>query len=165
MLHAAPEYFLKDRLQKSSCINYISTDLDQYAMLQMDLTNIYFPDETFDVIYTSHVLEHILDDRKAMRELYRVLKTGGWAILNVPIGAEVTYEDPSVVDPDERERIFGQWDHVRIYGQDYYDRLRESGFTVSAEQLHFQRDQAEARRLGLIQSEKITFCIKRRETA
>lgn len=161
MLHAAPEACLTKMFQTSEVINYISTDLAPYAMLQMDLTNIYFPDETFDVVYTSHVFEHIPDDRKAMREIFRVLKPHGWAILQVPIiNSEVTYEDPSVIDPGERERIFGQSNHVRIYGMDYYHRLSESGFTVHREKLPAQRNQAISWRLGLMQGEEITLCTK-----
>src|SRR5262249_12426105 len=78
-----------------------------------------------------HVLEHVPDDRRAMREFYRVLKPGGWAILLVPITVERTFEDPAVVDPAERLRLFGQEDHVRRYGPDYGDRLSEAGFAVS----------------------------------
>ena len=89
------------------------------------------PDESFDVIYCSHVLEHVPDDRKAMREFPRVLKRGGWAILLVPINAGKTYEDASIAEPAERLRVFGQEDHVRNYGPDYVDRLREAGFAVT----------------------------------
>lgn len=94
------------------------------------LTDIRYPDESFDVILCSHVLEHVQDDRKAMREFHRVLKPDGWAILLVPITADKTFEDPSIVDPQARLAAFGQEDHVRRYGPDYIDRLREAGFTV-----------------------------------
>ena len=100
------------------------------VMVSMDVTNIRYPNHSFDVIYCSHVFEHVVDDRKAMREFRRVLKPGGWAILNVPITVERTFEDPTVIDPAERLRLFGQDDHVRCYGPDYVDRLREAGFTV-----------------------------------
>jgi SAM-dependent methyltransferase len=99
-------------------------------MERMDVTDIHHPDESFDVIYCSHVLEHVPDDRLAMSELRRVLKRAGWAVLLVPITAEQTIEDPTVTDPAERERLFGQHDHVRRYGPDYVDRLREAGFDV-----------------------------------
>jgi len=98
----------------------------------LDISNLDFEDETFDVIICNHVLEHIQDDLKAMGELYRILKPGGWAILQVPISKilENTFEDPEVKTPEEREKIFGQFDHVRIYGQDYVKRLENSGFIV-----------------------------------
>ena len=99
-------------------------------MVKMDITGIEYPDESFDVIYCSHVLEHVPDDRKAMREFHRVLKRDGWAILLVPINADATYEDASIVEPQDRLREFGQEDHVRIYGPDYVDRLTEAGFWV-----------------------------------
>jgi len=160
MLHMAPEKCLEGIFKKSEFINYVSADLAPYAMLEMDITDILFPDETFDVIYVSHVFEHIVDDRKAMREIFRVIKAGGWAILQVPIKAEVTYEDASVVDPIERESVFGQSDHVRIYGKDYYDRLCEAGFTVHRERLKLQEDPAMAKRLGLLPNDEVTFCTK-----
>jgi SAM-dependent methyltransferase len=94
------------------------------AMVRMDITDIQYPKDTFDVIYCSHVLEHVVDDRKAMREFHRVLRPDGWALLLVPITVEKTFEDPSVTDPEERLSVFGQEDHVRCYGPDYVERLR-----------------------------------------
>jgi ubiquinone/menaquinone biosynthesis C-methylase UbiE len=99
-------------------------------MVKMDITNINYPDQYFDVIFCNHVLEHVQDDRKAMREFYRTLKSNGWAILTVPISTEVTFEDPTIVEPAERLRVFGQKDHVRRYGRDFVDRLRDAGFNV-----------------------------------
>ena len=100
---------------------------------QMDLAHIPFPDGTFDAIICNHVLEHIVDDLKAMAELHRVLKPGGWSILQVPISLSLrtTYEDFSIATPKEREEAFGQNDHVRIYGQDYVSRLERAGFKVN----------------------------------
>ena len=106
----------------------------------------------------SHVLEHILDDRVAMKELFRALKPGGWAILQVPVNAKVTYEDPSIVE--HRERVFGQHDHVRVYGLDYYDRLRESGFVVHRDRFAKEMEVSLVQRFGLNISEEITFCTK-----
>lgn len=160
MLHIAPEECLSNVFRSSDVLHYISADLAPHAMLQMDLTRTFFPDETFDVVYASHVFEHIVDDRKAMQETFRVLKPGGWAILQVPINAEITYEDPSVVDPVERERVFGQSDHVRIYGKDYYDRLEQAGFTVRREKLPLQQNSSAIKRLSLLESGEITFCVK-----
>jgi ubiquinone/menaquinone biosynthesis C-methylase UbiE len=96
----------------------------------MDVTDIQSPDDSFDIVYCSHVLEHVDDDRRAMRELCRVLRPDGWAILMVPITTDRTVEDPSISDPQERLRLFGQKDHVRRYGPDFVDRLREAGFAV-----------------------------------
>jgi SAM-dependent methyltransferase len=108
------------------------------------------PHETFDVIFCSHVLEHVSDDRRAMREFRRVLRYDGWAILLVPAVAEKTFEDPSVVDPAERLRRFGQEDHVRCYGPDYVDRLREAGFDVEEINVRDMFSDAEAIRMGLV---------------
>lgn len=132
MLHVAPERCLAERLSAMLGSGYLTADLhDPSAMVRMDVMNIAYPDESFDVIYCSHVLEHVIDDRRAMREFRRVLKRDGWAVLLVPITAERSWEDPSVTSPEERERLFGQHDHVRVYGPDYVDRLRDAGFGVS----------------------------------
>ncbi|RXJ82199.1 class I SAM-dependent methyltransferase [Arcobacter sp. F2176] len=133
MLHVAPEKIFQKIFQKLLKNNYISVDLhDKSAMIKMDITNIRFDDDSFDAIYCSHVLEHVVDDRKAMKELNRVLKKSGWAILNVPIvyNDKPTFEDFSIVDPIQRTKIFGQADHIRNYGTDYKDRLEGSGFKV-----------------------------------
>ncbi len=133
VLHVAPEPCLADRLRSRIGEGYVSTDLmDARAMEEMDITDIQYPDGTFDVIYCSHVLEHVPDDRKAMREFRRVLKDDGWAVLLVPITAGETFEDASVVTPEDRLRVFGQEDHVRRYGPDYVDRLAECGWAVEA---------------------------------
>ena len=97
----------------------------------MDIANINYPDKSFDVIICNHVLEHIVDDKKAMHELYRVLKPGGWGTINVPMSGDKTLEDPTIKDPKDRLRIFGQEDHVRFYGEDFIDRLKEAGFLVT----------------------------------
>ncbi len=131
MLHIAPERFFQSKLRNFLGSNYITADLfDPLAMVRMDITDIQYPEGYFDVIYCSHVLEHVQDDKRAMREFYRVLAQGGWAILIVPTTAERTFEDPSIVNPSERLRVFGQEDHVRRYGIDFIDRLREAGFKV-----------------------------------
>ncbi|MBX0330763.1 methyltransferase domain-containing protein [Oscillochloris sp. ZM17-4] len=110
---------------------YITADLfDPHVDVRLDITRLPQSDQSIDIIYCSHVLEHVPDDRKAMRELYRILKREGWAILLVPITVGQTIEDPTITDPAERLRLFGQDDHVRRYGPDYVDRLREVGFIV-----------------------------------
>lgn len=133
LLHIAPEKSLERIFQKSGNIDYLTADLEKVnVMVKMDITNIQYPENSFDAIICNHVLEHIPEDLKAMKELYRVLKQGGWAILQVPISKilETTFEDPSVTTEVDREKVFGQKDHVRIYGKDYTDRLKKAGFEV-----------------------------------
>jgi len=163
LLHVAPERNLSKVLLSFSGVEYISIDLNSpLAMIKMDLTHLQFKDNSFDAVICNHVLEHIPDDRKALSEIYRVLKPGGWAILQVPISLSLkkTYEDPKIVDPEEREKNFGQKDHVRLYGQDYEERLKKTGFLVKV--YHFQKELGEAKtkRYGLIEEEKIYFCQK-----
>lgn len=129
LLHIAPEPCLALKLKQT--FEYTSVDLDgARAMMQMDIMNLQFPDAHFDGIICNHVLEHVSDDRKALSELYRVLKPKGWASIQVPIDRDTTDEDHSVVDPSERERRFGQHDHVRSYGLDFQQRLEDVGFSV-----------------------------------
>jgi SAM-dependent methyltransferase len=163
MLHVAPEKCISDRLQAHQNIDYLSADLaSSSAMMEMDITDIQFPSESFDVIYASHVLEHIDDDRRAMRELHRVLRTGGWAVLMVPIWGAKTREDPTVTEPRERERLFGQFDHVRMYGHDgeYERRLREAGFEVKVDPFVPGLGPEMANRYRLMKSEDIYYCAK-----
>ena len=161
MLHVAPERELSRWLQRTEYIDYLSADLSNpQAMVRMDISDIQYGDNTFDVIYCSHVLEHVPDDRKAMREFWRVLKIGGWAILQVPITSDVTFEDPTVTSPKERERLFGQYDHVRRYGPDYRDRLVSVGFSVTVDGFARELDSSTASRYGLMRSEDVFFCRK-----
>jgi ubiquinone/menaquinone biosynthesis C-methylase UbiE len=104
-------------------------------MERMDITNIDYPDDSFDVVLCNHVLVYVEDDMRAMREIFRVLRSGGWALLQVPIDVdrERTFEDASVTDSRERHRVFGQYDHVRVYGRDYVPRLEQAGFDVSVD--------------------------------
>ena len=142
-------------------IDYLSADLDpRKAMTVMDITDIHHPDGSFDVILCSHVLEHIPDDRKALSEFFRVLKPGGWAILQVPIMADTTFEDFSVTDPKEREKLFGQHGHVRSYGLDYGDRLTEAGFSVTVDGFVRDLGEAEIQRQGLTSHENVYLCAK-----
>ncbi len=127
----APELIFAIHFCKIPNLKYITTDLLQrHITVRSDLTAAPHPDDTFDIMYCSHVLEHIPDDRRAMYELWRVLKPGGWALIDVPITSDTTVEDPSVSDPAERERLFGQHDHVRRYGPDVVERLQDAGFQV-----------------------------------
>ncbi len=143
ILHIAPEKNLSNELMAQFSKKYICGDLfaEGYTypsyVQKIDLLEIPFPENTFDLIICNHVLEHIPNDLKAMKELYRVLKAGGQAILQVPISKNSvkTFEDFSVTNPIERKRLFGQIDHVRIYGQDYIGRLASCGFKVKRENI------------------------------
>lgn len=131
MLHVAPEAIIRDKFRKLLGNNYITSDICAGAAdVQMDICDIKLPDNSFDAIMCNHVLEHVPDDLKAMSEFRRVLTPGGVAFLMVPITVEKTFEDPSITDPEERLRVFGQKDHVRRYGVDFIDRLRSVGFNV-----------------------------------
>ena len=133
LLHFAPEQAFYNRFKKLENLDYTTTDLNSpLADVKADICNLPFSDNSFDVILCNHVLEHIPDDTKAMQELYRVLKPGGWGIFQIPqdLKREKTFEDNTITDRKERARIFGQYDHVRIYGRDYFNKLRSIGFTV-----------------------------------
>lgn len=163
MLHIAPEDCLAPRLAAHGNIDYLTADLaSPTAMVKMDITDIQLPDGSFDVVYASHVLEHVPEDRTAMRELCRVLRPGGWAVLQVPIFGARTKDDPTVVDPQERERLYGQFNHVRMYGHDgeYERRLTEAGFDVQVHSLFDELGEPAARRFGLLPDEDIYFCRK-----
>ena len=133
LLHFAPEQAFYNRFKKLDNLKYTTTDLNSpLADVKADICNLPFQNDSFDVILCNHVLEHIPNDTKAMQELYRVLKPGGWGIFQIPqdLKREKTFEDDTITDRKERARIFGQYDHVRIYGRDYFDKLRSIGFTV-----------------------------------
>jgi len=162
-LHFAPESSLRNIFEKNDNIDYITTDLeDPSVKVQMSITDIQFDNDSFDCILCSHVLEHVPDDRAAMQELLRVLKPSGFAILQVPIKdlpEGRTLEDDQVVSPDERERVFGQRDHVRIYGRDFYDRLVAAGFTVTVRDYTSELGTEAEQKFGL-RAEGIYHCTK-----
>ena len=133
VLHFAPEQAFYKRFRKMSNLDYVTTDLNSpLADVKADICNLPFKDNEFDIILCNHVLEHIPDDTKAMEELYRILKPGGFGVFQIPqdLNRETTFEDDSITDKKERAKIFGQYDHVRIYGRDYFDKLRSVGFKV-----------------------------------
>lgn len=142
VLHVAPEVQTRRRIQAIPGIEYVSGDKfygnERYhdgryeGAAEIDITDLPYADESFDIIICNHVLEHVEDDRRALSELYRVVKPNGKAILQVPVSYQTkTIEDTSLKTEKEREQSFGQIDHVRIYGTDYPTRLEEAGFTVT----------------------------------
>ncbi len=162
MLHIAPEPCLGARIRERVGAGYLSADLrNPGAMVNFDIQSIPYPDASFDVIYCSHVLEHVADDRRAMRELRRVLRPDGWAILLVPVMPGASFEDASIVDPRDRLREYGDETHVRRYGRDYEERLREEGFHVRRSSASDVAGEAERRRMGLTAAAgDIYFCTR-----
>lgn len=161
MLHIAPEEALRQAFRRVPDIEYVSMDL--YAsdvLVRADAGRLPFAAHVFDFIYCSHVLEHIPDDRAAMRELQRVLRPGGVAMVLVPVWDKPTFEDPGVTDPVERERLFGQFDHVRWYGFDIVDRLMASGFAVQTIHAGDAADAEAIDRFGLDQADVFFVCTK-----
>ena len=153
VLHIAPEHCFIKSFERLHGDTYITADIESpLAKVRMDIHEMPFREDQFDVVLCNHVLEHVKDDIKAMREIRRVLRPGGWAILLVPffnpIG-ETTFEDNSITDPRERERIFGQNDHVRKYGKDYPERIRQAGLEVVEDDFGFSIDKAIQFKLGL----------------
>src|SRR5690606_3490840 len=141
VLHFAPEQAFYTRFRKLKNLDYTTTDLNSpLADVKADICDLPFEDHSFDFILCNHVLEHIPDDTKAMQELYRILRPGGTAILQIPqdLSREKTFEDDSITDPKERARIFGQYDHVRVYGIDYFQKLR--GVGIEVEEVDFTRN-------------------------
>ena len=161
VLHFAPERALAQRLASQPNLRYVSADLDAPdAMEHFDITDIPHPDGAFDVILCIHVLEHVKDDRRAMRELRRVLAPDGWAIVLVPLDLEraETYEDPSITTPEERRRAYWQHDHLRLYGRDFSERLKQAGFRVTVDRWVRSLDPATVERYGLFPLEDMYVC-------
>ncbi len=156
VLHIAPEQEFLRKFKKMKNLNYTSADLfSPIVDVKADILDLPFEDNSFDVIICNHVLEHIVDDRKAMSELYRVMKPGGWGILQVPMknSLEKTYEDFTITDPKERQKHFGQYDHVRWYGMDYFDRLRSVGLETEINFYSQKFSEADIKRFGLNKNE------------
>ena len=130
LLHVAPEAAITAALEQRFSI--VSVDRQpSRGMVAMDLTNLAFPDSIFDAIICLHVLEHVDDDRAALSELWRVMKPGGWGVIQVPMIGDSTHEYPSIVNAEERQRLYGQADHVRQYGRDFVGRLKAAQFLVT----------------------------------
>lgn len=162
LLHLAPEMEFARRMRAIPGVDYVSADLDHPgAMRRVDLTAIDWPDASFDVVYCSHVLEHIPADRVAMGELYRVLRPAGWMLVQVPVNpGAATQEDLSITDPRVRTRLYGQWDHVRLYGLDVADRLRAAGFEVGTVMGSEVVAQDDCRRMRINPREPLFVCRK-----
>ncbi len=154
-LHIAPEVCLMRRLKRHFAgrpERYVTADLESpLADLHFDVQAIPLEDHSFDVLICNHLLEHVADDRQAMREFFRILRPGGWGVLLSPVELDrtQTFEDDTITDPEERTRIFGQYDHRRIYGTDYADRLREAGFEVETIDYAAQLGDAARKRYAL----------------
>lgn len=158
VLHMAPEQCFYGRFRKLDNLDYLCGDLySPLADVKFDLHDIPFEDDRFDVILCNHVLEHVADDHQCMKELYRVLKPGGFAILQVPIdySRAETYEDASITSPEDREKHFWQKDHLRLYGCDYADKLTAAGFSVKQEHLAEEMPSEEAERYRIQRTEII----------
>lgn len=133
VLHFAAEPAIETKLKALGRLDYTTADLfDTTAMLRLDVTDIDLPDDSYDVVICSHVLEHVDDYGAALRELARVTRPNGWAVLDTPVFPELkdTFEDPNVVSPADRHRVFGQWDHIRKFGANFPALLEENGWNV-----------------------------------
>lgn len=164
VLHIAPELCFIDRFEKIHGEDYITADLESpLAKVKLDVHEMPFEDSSFDVAFCNHVMEHVADDHKAMSEIFRVLKPGGFAILQIPLFhplPEVTYEDPSITDPKEREKAFGQDDHVRLYGKDYAEKIRSVGFEVIEDNYGDKLSDESKTLYALPKDEPVFHCIK-----
>jgi SAM-dependent methyltransferase len=162
VFHIGPAESVRGRLSRLDSIDYLSADLEPgKADVEADITNLQFDSGTFDFVLCVHVLEHVPEDRKAISEMHRVLRPGGTALIMVPPSdLAVTAEDPSVTSPTERERLFGQHDHVRLCGVDYKDRLEEPGFEVQVVDYPEQLGPETRARYGLRVGEPFYICDK-----
>ncbi|MGH2919195.1 MAG: class I SAM-dependent methyltransferase [Solirubrobacteraceae bacterium] len=163
LLHFAPEWCLRRRLRAIDGLRYVTADLDGDDVdLRLDVTRLDLPDDAFDRVICSHVLEHVPDDATAMSELRRVTSPGGCCLVMVPLALDRThtYEDPAIVAPEDREREFLQSDHVRLYAPDIADRLRTAGFDVEIVDMHAELGE-QATGYGLLESDLVFLCYSR----
>lgn len=161
LLHFSPEWCLRHKLRARTGLHYVTTDLDrsQDVDLRLDITAIDLPDAAFDAVLCSHVLEHVPDDARAMAELRRITAPRGFCLVMVPLAMDraITYEDPAIIAPADRERAFLQFDHVRLYAPDVAGRLQAAGFDVETVDLAGELGD-EARRYRLLASDLIFVC-------
>ncbi|MBD3215520.1 MAG: methyltransferase domain-containing protein [Candidatus Lokiarchaeota archaeon] len=163
VLHFSPTHIFQEKLTNFPQIEYFSADLEvSRADIQVDITRIPSKDNFFDVILCIHVLEHVPNDQQAMKELYRILKPGGWAIIQSPLNEmlEKTLEASWISSPRKRVKYFRHSNHVRIYGQDYKERLEKAGFKVKVDKFARDLKPAIIEKFVLIPSEEIFFCEK-----
>jgi len=163
-LHIAPEQCFLELFKKQKNLDYITSDLESpIADVKADICNLPFEDQSFDVVFCNHVLEHIVNDKKAMQELFRVLKKEGFGIFQIPqdLSRQKTFEDASITNKKERTKIFGQYDHVRVYGRDYFDRLRSVGFKVDEIEYSQKISSKELERFCLMKNEILPVCYKK----
>jgi SAM-dependent methyltransferase len=156
VLHMAPEQSFYKRFRNLKNLDYVTCDLDSpIADVKADIQDLPFENEEFDVIFCNHVLEHVDDDKKALSELFRVMKPGGWGIFQVPVRYQLskTFEDAAITDRKERIEKFGQYDHVRVYGIDYYETLKNAGFEVEKVNLSEKLSDEEIRKFALERNE------------
>lgn len=163
VLHFAPEAAFLKKFKKLKNISYDTIDLDSpLADIKADICDLPIKNDSYDFILCNHVLEHIVDDEKAMKELYRVLKKGGTGIFQVPLNMsnKQTYEDFTITDPKERNKAFGQYDHVRVYGMDFFERLKNVGFKVEKCEYTSKLSEKEKTKYCLPKKEIIPVCRK-----
>ena len=162
LLHVSPKYALARQLVKLPQLEFVGIDLEgrPLAPHKVDVSSMPFESKSFDAVICIHVLEHVERDKQAITELYRVLRPGGWALISVPIDFDrATYEDPSIVAPDQRKEHFGEEQHVRAYGSDFADRLSEAGFQVRLDRADDLPVEA-AQKYGLLNDEHVFHCSK-----
>ncbi|MCF6350792.1 MAG: methyltransferase domain-containing protein [Flavobacteriaceae bacterium] len=163
VLHMAPEQCFLKRFKKLKNLEYITADLySPIVDVKADILDLPFESNSFDIIFCNHVLEHIIDDKKAMQELYRVLRPGGFGIFQIPqdLSLAKTYEDFSIITPAERTKHFGQYDHVRVYGKDYFNKLRAVGFKVEEVTYSKMISEKLTTKYGLTKGEILPVCRK-----
>ena len=163
VLHIAPEQCFLDIFRNQNNLDYTTSDINSpIADVKADICNLPFENNSYDIIFCNHVLEHIADDTRAMQELFRVLKPGGMGIFQIPqdLSRKKTFEDNTIVDKKERAKIFGQYDHVRIYGLDYFEKLRAIGFKVEEIDYTKKIEQKEMKRFCLMKNEILPVCYK-----
>ena len=165
ILHIAPELCFIKRFEELHGDDYLTADLESpLAKVKLDVLNMPFGENEFDIVFCNHVMEHVESDLQAMSEIFRVLKPGGWGIIQVPLFyplAETTFEDKSIVSPTEREKAYGQSDHVRLYGKDYINRLQSVGFEAEEVWLAKEMSEIDIKRLALPLDEPVFFVRKR----
>ncbi len=164
LLHIAPEICFIKKFKSMDNLEYTTADLESpLADVHMDVHHMPFDNNTFDVVFCNHVMEHVTDDIKAMKEILRVLTPGGWAIIQSPQDdkLEVTFEDPTIATPEDREKAYGQSDHLRTYGRDYAKRLATAGFEVLADRFVYNLPKDIKQKHALPEDEIIYYCMKK----